>query len=288
MGGPASSPPPGNQNLFISICFLRGLNLVANTTYALRFKYAGTSYPEKMEVRVGSIQDAANLHSGLQIFNNINIVASGDGLALFTPTTTGVYYFGFHAYSEANQNALDVDDIDVSPTFILPLAELRFSGVIRDGNAALDWTTLNEVNISSFDLERSTDGLHFTRISNIKAMGGMSRLSSYAYLDHLDNAIFSPAYYYRLKVLDRDGSFVYSKIITFHLKDKNFNITASPNPFRQGITLAIRTVAAGNALATLSDMSGKIQYQNTIQLQPGKNTIRIDGISLTTGFIYCR
>ena len=95
--------------------YTQGVNLVAGTTYAVAFDYGSnsTSYVEKLKVAYGTSADATSMTNVIvdlpSISNNTPINSSTQ----FTPTTSGVYYFGFNVYSDANQFNLYVDNIEV-------------------------------------------------------------------------------------------------------------------------------------------------------------------------------
>ncbi len=74
----------------------------------------------------------------------------------FTPTTTGVYYFGFNAYSDANMNQLYVDDIaiDVTPTCSEPTA-LTVSNITTTGGT-VSWTAATPAPANGYDMYYST------------------------------------------------------------------------------------------------------------------------------------
>ena len=97
-----------------------GLSLQAGTAYQLQFKYRSTSgvYPERLEVKVGTATTAAGqtttLFSNTSITNQTFQTAGSGVVATFRPTSSGTYYFGFHAFSTANSFFLHVDDVSVS------------------------------------------------------------------------------------------------------------------------------------------------------------------------------
>lgn len=99
--------------------FTPPLQLTGGTTYAVRFFYRGasTSWTEKMEVKWGTANNSAAMTEG-PIFNDpaINFTTMKEAIATFTPTTSGVYFVGFHGYSAADQFYLIVDDVTVYDT----------------------------------------------------------------------------------------------------------------------------------------------------------------------------
>ncbi|MDP4265196.1 MAG: choice-of-anchor J domain-containing protein, partial [Bacteroidota bacterium] len=104
--------------------FTQGLNLTAGTSYRLTFEYRnsdGTRYIEKLEVKYGSAANAASMTSGTLFSNtNINFNLWQEGGTDFTPSVTGVYYIGFHGFSDANQAYLAVDNVKVDATPVCP------------------------------------------------------------------------------------------------------------------------------------------------------------------------
>jgi M6 family metalloprotease-like protein len=96
--------------------FSSGFTLQAGVAYDIRFNYGARSatYPEKLAVHIGSAQSVGAMTTQLFDNNNVANTTWQPGSGTFTPTTTGTYYVGFHAYSDADQYELAVDDIIVA------------------------------------------------------------------------------------------------------------------------------------------------------------------------------
>ncbi len=100
--------------------FLQGITLTGGKTYTLSFKYKasnGPAFVENLEVKYGTAPNIAGMTAGT-LFRELSIataVASpfATATATFTPAADGVYYIGFHAFSDADQAFLYVDDITV-------------------------------------------------------------------------------------------------------------------------------------------------------------------------------
>jgi hypothetical protein len=94
--------------------FTRAMNLTAGVQYKLNYRYGNNSatYVEKMKVAYGTAATVVGMTNPLADHTAINSGAPVTAPQVtFTPATTGVYFFGFHAYSVANQFDLYVDDI---------------------------------------------------------------------------------------------------------------------------------------------------------------------------------
>ncbi|HSN77792.1 MAG TPA: hypothetical protein VL334_22180, partial [Anaerolineae bacterium] len=95
------------------------LQLTGGTPYQVTFYYlpGGTVYTERMEVKWGTAPSAAGMTGG-QIWNNpvLNNTSYAQGTSTaFTPDSTGIYYIGWHGYSEHGTSGITVDDITVEP-----------------------------------------------------------------------------------------------------------------------------------------------------------------------------
>ncbi len=90
-----------------------GVNLTGGTTYKISYKYGTAGFEEKMAVYYGMAGNAAAMTIQLADHPSILNEEAETHEEEFTPATTGVYYFGFHAYSDADQFLLMVDDITI-------------------------------------------------------------------------------------------------------------------------------------------------------------------------------
>jgi ELWxxDGT repeat protein len=99
---------------------------------------------------------------------------------------------------------------------VLPLSLTDFSGRAIGSHTLLNWQTETEKHTHSFSVERSQDGKRFGALGSVMAMGTGSHAYSYT-----DAAPFTGYNYYRLKMIDQDGSFTYSQVIAVNHTGKN-------------------------------------------------------------------
>ena len=154
--------------------------------------------------------------------------------------------------------ALDIFVSKLNPSGILPLHLINFSGAVVNNANTLQWKTADEVNTKEFILERSTDGSSFTSIAAIAAKGFGNGL----YV-HNDAGIFTGKLYYRLKMVDIDGKFSYSNIISLTTQQNN-KISVYPNPAKDLITVQTSDNKLQGTQIILTDLSGKTLYKKTI------------------------
>ncbi|MEO6489676.1 MAG: choice-of-anchor tandem repeat GloVer-containing protein, partial [Ferruginibacter sp.] len=167
-----------------------------------------------------------------------------------------------------------------------PLAatSLEFNGRLVNNNGELNWRTRDEVNIASFELERSTNGTVYTKITNSKP----TNEPGVHYYDHTDNDLLSlgsSTIYYRLRQNDLDGKFIYSRVIRFEQKPVSV-ITLYPNPVITEAFVSMSTNKNGNVEVRLIDNTGRVMQKMRWALSVGNNLVKFDVSALASGVYY--
>lgn len=109
---------------------------------------------------------------------------------------------------------------------VLPVTFLFFESKSRADGIDLTWATVTEENADYFIIERSSNGIGFTSIGKESASGNSKNLIRYSFTDELP---LEGRNYYRLKTVDYDGSFEYSKIISANWDTPKI-VNVYPNP----------------------------------------------------------
>lgn len=108
----------------------------------------------------------------------------------------------------------------------LPMKLISFDVVNQNENAKLQWSTSSEINSSHFELEKSTNGLIWAVFNQVQAAGHSSAIINYRGLDYNLGVIKT---YYRLKLVDFDGSLEYSDIQVIDQKINTMSIYPNPS-----------------------------------------------------------
>jgi hypothetical protein len=200
----------------------------------------------------------------------INMIQTNGG-------TDGVIGSGTYNTPYGQGNDFSVDDITVTKytsgttsgctyTGTTPVELVSFSVRKEGNNAALQWTTASEQNASYFSIEKSEDAIHFAEIGMVKAQGNSSNLLSYGYPDRHFNGIS----YYRLKMIDKEGSYKYSGVIAL-TKEEYARLISSSDKGELQINAVVAEDTQWN-LAVYSLM-GQEYLNEKVSLVKGENTI---------------
>ena len=153
----------------------------------------------------------------------------------------------------------------------LPVTIVNFSGKEESIGNVLSWNVANELNLSHYELEKSTDGQNFSFVAKINA----DERKNYSYTD--DDVENSPVNYYRLKSVDMDGNFNYSGIVKIKTKNATlWSAEVSPNPVSEKIYLKIESPAQDKATVIITDLSGRRLYKENISISDGNNSFEIN------------
>jgi ELWxxDGT repeat protein len=170
---------------------------------------------------------------------------------------------------------------DIIP-IALPLHLLEFKGNLANNDALLQWKTENEVNTTSFVVERSTDGSHYSPVGTITA-AKTAGVNLYNYTDVNIPSFGASVVYYRLRQIDADSKFTYSRIVALALdKRKNFAMLY-PNPVRNEVNLTITLSRKDRLNWQLVDNSGRIIKNGSINHSGGSMAISIDVSNISAG-----
>ncbi len=169
--------------------------------------------------------------------------------------------------------------ITVSST--LPVTLSGFTGRREANDILLNWETLNETAFSHFVIERSVDGANFNFAGRENAKGA-SGSGLYHYKDAQ-----APAgrLYYRLKMIDLNGAFTYSKTLVF---SQNAAVVQSvrPNPFVNQITTYLALSKAQQVTLTVGNLNGGIIKQMVFNAARGNNTFTISQLQHLSKGLY--
>lgn len=153
-----------------------------------------------------------------------------------------------------------------------------------NGNTVvLDWTTATETNNMGFDVEKSSDGVSFSKIGFVKGSGTTTSSKTYQFKDEQPN---DGKTYYRLRQIDLNGQFAYSQVIEIETSTvTDFVIYQNyPNPFNPSTTIKFNLPAAAQVNITVFDVMGsEVANILTKDLAQGTHSVDFNASHLASG-----
>ena len=159
----------------------------------------------------------------------------------------------------------------------------QFTGGYSSGFVQLQWATSSEVDMHHFEIERSTDGVSFRKIGKVLSKGDVNLRTEYTYLDILAE---KGSNFYRLVIIDKDGNFSYSKIITIGVEKGISLFVVYPNPFGKKVQVKFNSDGPDQATMRIIDNNGKVISTQTDPVQTGENRLTIRNVDNLPGGIY--
>jgi hypothetical protein len=154
----------------------------------------------------------------------------------------------------------------------IPVELISFNADYNSGNVDLSWITATELNNSGFEIERKSEDGEWNKITFIQGSGTTTEIKHYFFSDEV-KALNTSTLFYRLKQIDFDGSFEYSKEIEVDINlpiefqfEQNYPNPFNPVtlikyqlPFKSSITIKIFDIL-GNEVETLVNEEKDVGY----------------------------
>lgn len=167
----------------------------------------------------------------------------------------------------------------------VPVELSSFTALAEANKVELRWSTATETNNSGFDIERSVDNVTFAKIGFIHGSGTTTQLHQYSFID--ENA--SGHVYYRLKQMDLNGTYKYSKVVEVNVvKPAVFSLNQNyPNPFNPSTTISYSIPEKSFVTIRVYDVLGNLvtSLVNS-QMEAGEHSVNFNASSLSSGIYY--
>ncbi len=212
----------------------------------------------------GPAASIQNANSPTPVISNLN---PGDAYG-FKLTVTDI----------AGASGSDITSVTVTNT-ILPVGITYFTAQQSGTVNVLQWGTASEQNSNYFSIERSGDATQYKAIGTVAAVGFSNAISQYSFKD------LQPApgiQYYRLRMVDKDGKYTYSKVVLVNTGN-SVAITMFPNPAPGKVSLVINNQLTGNGSIHVYDINGRLVKQEMFIKQDKIFTSAIDMQSQRAG-----
>ncbi len=169
----------------------------------------------------------------------------------------------------------------------LPVKLLSFSGNRKNENTdLLVWQVVDEQDMKHYEVLASENGFDFKTTGTVAISNSSANNKTY---DFSNNIISSSINFYRLKMVNIDGSFAYSNILKLSNKQKNINtLDVMPNPAKASLFVHINATQAHSSIIEIVNFLGQTIFKKNIQNIKGINTIPIDVSNLQRGVFFIK
>ena len=250
-----------------------------------------TNY-DALDFQSPNINTTAGALDGNAAGNRTTISYIITGLSITNGTSFWIRWTDFDITS--TDDGLAIDDFSIDETS-LPVELSFFSAVILDNGVKLNWQTETEVNNYGFEVGRlqnyPASGKRLQDWETIGFVEGNGNSNSPKDYSFVDNKVAAGKYSYRLKQIDTDGQFEYSKIINVDLGlPSKFELSQNyPNPFNPSTTISFTLPESGNIKLIVYNIIGQriTELVNGFQ-EAGIHTINFNGENLPSGFYFYR
>lgn len=205
--------------------------------------------------------DIANLVPG----DGQPATTSGFGATAFAYTATevspyipitGTGYMSIETRSnkaiiDGNSGGPEFDEIQFQANGTLPVT-LESLKAVKDGSskARLDWKVGIEDNVKGYEIERSPNGISFSKIGFVPAIGSRN-------YNFTDQQILPARNFYRLKTVDNDGTYKYSFIVSINGATSESSLKVFPNPVKNNLFVQ-HADAGAQARLRIFGMDGRL------------------------------
>jgi hypothetical protein len=156
----------------------------------------------------------------------------------------------------------------------LPVELISFNAVKQSSAVLLTWATASEQDNDFFDIEMTENMKgEFKAVGRVHSKVNTSSIKQNYQFSHKGN--FTGTRYYRLKQVDLDGTFEYSKVVA--VSANGMHMAAEPrvypNPITPDSKLVYTADVAGKLIVTVVNMSGTRIQSKSYDVEAGENTI---------------
>ena len=176
----------------------------------------------------------------------------------------------------------------------LPVELVNFSVDVNGNKVILEWSTATEVNNYGFDVERAwsssaADGsVSWSNCGFVKGSGNSNSPRHYSFTDSPEGGT---KFNYRLKQIDNDGKYEYSKVVSVNLNGPNdFALNQNyPNPFNPTTIISYSLPIDGFVMLKVYDILGReVTTLVNENKKAGNYDVSFNGSRLGSGIYFCR
>lgn len=289
MGDEASYGGPGGNNVteidFLT-CIEQDVTIIAGSVFTINFAaYRRTTCdpftpnPAQMRVIITGLPSNTVYSNTTYGYTNTTYAVTNETLVFNSNVTDGQVRVRVESFNNPEGCGVAVDNFTMIRNGPLPINLVSFNGAAKSGTVDLNWVTNNEVNSGNFIVYRSKNGVAYDEIGKVNATG-FAAGSTYTLTDATPGA---GANFYRIKLVDKSGSFKYSGVIRINLNAKTLDVAVYPTVVTNVLNYVVENPKAAKLRVMVSDVSGKTIAHSIEMLGVGTTQKSINVNNLASG-----
>ncbi|HVZ57024.1 MAG TPA: T9SS type A sorting domain-containing protein, partial [Chitinophagaceae bacterium] len=212
---------------------------------------------------------------------NTNLSDSGDIYRVYTATTSSNLT---NSSCIANDGSAPISLTVLDCGVVLKSDLLSFNGNLQNNLATLSWTTSKEDVPVHFLVERSNDGIHFSSVGTVNGHNNVSLEINY--YSFVDPALVTDSKWYRIVMVDDQGSKKYSRVVQLTSNLVEFSLSNVINPFNSELHFEVTTSKSQRINVDLVDMQGRTVKTTSYLVYTGVNSLNLTNTDALTPGVY--
>ncbi len=168
---------------------------------------------------------------------------------------------------------------------VLPVQFLGFTGYAQSAKVDLSWSIITTKDISSFEIERSTDNNTFNPAGTVSEKVALNTQQNFGFIDDI-SSIPGEVVYYRLKVIGTSGEIKYSNVLVVRRTQVKTPVTVVPNPATEYVTVRFFTEQETEVTIRLVDNIGKTVLLQKQKASKGNNIVQLNNLAKYSNGVY--
>mgnify|MGYP001065359900 CR=1 FL=1 len=169
--------------------------------------------------------------------------------------------------------------------YVLPVNVLSFQEQTTEVTAVLTWEVISSENISSFEIQRSTDNFHFQKIGEVDVNVQANEQRKFTYNNDISE-ITSGIIFYRLQIRGEYGKGMMSNVIRVNVTNPEENVSIKPNPASHRAIIELPVTTDGIAQVKVTDNTGRMVTSLSQKILKGMNQIALDNLQHLPNGVY--
>jgi hypothetical protein len=232
------------------------------------------------------------------VLTSLSNAADSMAIANRPEIVKGIYTYNFVSYDgsygvhNAKYTVKILQDALANLGVTVPVELTSFQAAASNGKVTLNWQTATETNNKGFEVEKKY-GNSWTSVGFVNGKGNSTQMNSYSYVDNISNA-GNGTISYRLKQIDLNGTYHYSKVVEVSVVTgpKEYTLSQNyPNPFNPSTTIQyalpfdshVKIVVYNITGAVVKVLSNSLQNSGVHSLLFNTET---SGLSMSSGVYF--